>query len=261
MITEQSTGGVLQPAELCNKTGERLMEVLCTKHSEAYPPTAASLDTYPDRPPEFVPVDITDDTVTEMAGRIYVGSGPGGDGISEPRALVPAFRSDEQGAVADCCRLRGVFKKWASPVGRLPSYNEQPDDCTGQAARVQSGQGKRNLVAADGEVFTTCDGAGGQGRMWDRAASRRHRSLDRGSDPFYAPHMGTALPRGGLEDSSSSMRVTPSMMRTGQQFFGISGIIGPAARSLPLTAAVTGPLWWCVTQSMGQATYCKARKA
>ena len=32
----------------------------------APPPTAASLDTYPDRPMELVPVDITKNTMTEM---------------------------------------------------------------------------------------------------------------------------------------------------------------------------------------------------
>ena len=53
------------------------MEVLQTKHPDVRPPIAASLDLYPDRPPELVPVDITDDTVTEVAGQLSVGAGPG----------------------------------------------------------------------------------------------------------------------------------------------------------------------------------------
>ena len=53
------------------------MEVLHIKHPDACLPTAAILDTYPDRPPELVPVDINDDTVTEMKGRIYGGAGTG----------------------------------------------------------------------------------------------------------------------------------------------------------------------------------------
>ena len=54
------------------------MEVLLTKHLDALPPTAASLDTYLDRPPELVPVDITDDTVTEVVVQLSGGKFRGG---------------------------------------------------------------------------------------------------------------------------------------------------------------------------------------
>ena len=43
-IMEQETKGVLQPAELFTKTGDRVMEVLHTKHRDACHPTAASMD-------------------------------------------------------------------------------------------------------------------------------------------------------------------------------------------------------------------------
>ena len=59
------------------------MEVLFTKHLEAQTPNAASMDSYPDRPPELVPVDITNDTVAEVAGQLLEGDGPGGtDSVS-----------------------------------------------------------------------------------------------------------------------------------------------------------------------------------
>ena len=58
---------MLQLADLCTNTGEGVMEVLHIKHPDACPPTAASLDTYPERRPEIVPVDITNDTVVEVA--------------------------------------------------------------------------------------------------------------------------------------------------------------------------------------------------
>ena len=54
------------------------MEVLCTKHQDACPPSTSRLDTYPDRPPELVPVDITKYTVTEVAGQLSGGAGPVG---------------------------------------------------------------------------------------------------------------------------------------------------------------------------------------
>ena len=76
-ITEQETGGVLQPGDRCTKTGDRVMEVLRTKHPEARTPTSASLDLYPGRPPELTPVDITKDTVMAVAGRLLGGAGPG----------------------------------------------------------------------------------------------------------------------------------------------------------------------------------------
>ena len=69
---------MLQPEERCTKTGERVMEVLCNKYPEARPPPATSMDSYPDRPPEIVPVNITDDTATAVAGQLLGGASPGG---------------------------------------------------------------------------------------------------------------------------------------------------------------------------------------
>ena len=77
-ITDRETGGVLQPAERYTNTGERVMEVLHTKHLEALPPTVASLDLYPDCPLEIVLVDITNNTLTSVVGRLSGGDGPGG---------------------------------------------------------------------------------------------------------------------------------------------------------------------------------------
>ena len=67
---------MLHTLEQCTNIGERVLEVLCTKYPEAHPPTVAILELYPDRPPEIVPVDITDDTVTEDAVRLSGGIGP-----------------------------------------------------------------------------------------------------------------------------------------------------------------------------------------
>ena len=77
-ITEREKGFVLQLSEMCTTTGERVMEVMCTKNPEACPPTAASLESYLDRPPELVPVGITNNTVTEVTGRLSGGAGQGG---------------------------------------------------------------------------------------------------------------------------------------------------------------------------------------
>ena len=57
--------------------------MLRTKHPEARTPTAACLESYTGRPPEITPLDITDDTVTAVAGWLSDGAGPGGtDSVS-----------------------------------------------------------------------------------------------------------------------------------------------------------------------------------
>ena len=57
--------------------------MLCTKLPDAHTPSAASLDAYPNNPPEIVPVDITDDVVVAVAGRLTGVAGTGGtDSVS-----------------------------------------------------------------------------------------------------------------------------------------------------------------------------------
>ena len=46
-------------------------------YSDARPPSATCLDAYPGTPPEMVLVDITDDVVSAVAGRLSGGAGPG----------------------------------------------------------------------------------------------------------------------------------------------------------------------------------------
>ena len=77
-ITEWEMGGVLQPGDRFEKTGDRVLEVLRSKHPEAQTPTEACLESYTGRPPELTPVDIIDDTVTSVAGRLSGSAGPGG---------------------------------------------------------------------------------------------------------------------------------------------------------------------------------------
>ena len=91
------------------------MEVLRTKHPGARTPTAASLDCYKGRPPELTPVDITEDTVTAVAGRISGGAGPGGtDSVSLQHWLL-RFGA----ASAELRLIVGDFVEWLGNV-RLP---------------------------------------------------------------------------------------------------------------------------------------------
>ena len=72
-ITEWEKGGVLLPEDKCKKMGERVIEVLRTKHPDTRPLSVAILDAYPNNPPEMVPVDITDNVVKAVAGRAPIG--------------------------------------------------------------------------------------------------------------------------------------------------------------------------------------------
>ena len=65
------------------------MEVLHAKHPEARTPTAASLDLYPNRPPELTPVYITNDMVKAFTGRLSEGAGLSGtDSVSLQHCLL-----------------------------------------------------------------------------------------------------------------------------------------------------------------------------
>ena len=103
------------PEETCTITGERVIEVLRTKHPDARPLSAASLDAYPKNPPDMVPVDITDDVVAVVAGRLSGGAGPGGtDSVSLQHWLL------RFGAASGELRLIVLeFEEWLSN-GRPP---------------------------------------------------------------------------------------------------------------------------------------------
>ena len=114
-ITERETGGVLQPGDRCEKTGDQVLEVLRAKHPEARTPTAACLESYTGRRLELTPVNITDDTVTAVAGRLSGGAGPGGtDSVSLQHWLLQ-FGA----ASAEIRQIVGDFVEWIGN-GRPP---------------------------------------------------------------------------------------------------------------------------------------------
>ena len=63
--------------------GQLILESLRSKHPEARPLTASSLDVYRGKPPALVPVDITDETVATVERQLLGAAGPGGaDSVS-----------------------------------------------------------------------------------------------------------------------------------------------------------------------------------
>ena len=91
------------------------MEVLHTKHPDARPLSTAILDTYPDQPPELIPVDTTKDTLMEVAGKLSRGEGPGGTDLVSLQQWILRF-----GLVSAELRLTvEEFAEWLGN-GRLP---------------------------------------------------------------------------------------------------------------------------------------------
>ena len=91
------------------------MKVLCSKHQEARTPNAASLDLYSNCPTELTPVDIMDDTVTEVVGQLSGGGGPGGTDLVSLQHWLLRFRS----ASGELRLIVRDFTKWMGN-GRPP---------------------------------------------------------------------------------------------------------------------------------------------
>ena len=68
----------MQPSEAYSNTGEPVFDVLRTKHPEARAHLGRSLDAYPGRPTELVPVNLTYEIVIEVAHSLSGGSRVGG---------------------------------------------------------------------------------------------------------------------------------------------------------------------------------------
>ena len=109
-ITERETGVMLKSEEHFTKSGDRLMEMLRTKHQDTCPLSSPILDSYTGQPLELVPVEIAEDTVTEIAGRLSGGAVPGGGrggggGIGAPATLAPEVWGSKRGVASDSGRI------------------------------------------------------------------------------------------------------------------------------------------------------------
>ena len=76
-VTERKKESVIQPRDTCTNTGKPLLDVLQSKHPEVRAPWDIILDAYLSRLTELIPVNLTKDTVIEVAWRLLVGAEPG----------------------------------------------------------------------------------------------------------------------------------------------------------------------------------------
>ena len=99
-------------------------------------------------------------------------------------------------------RLCGVASERATPLVRLPCFDEWSIDSTGKTAKGQAGWGGRNLALPHGEVHIASDGAGRQFHLWNQSAGVRGGSGHQGGDTRYAPAMVKEIPGGGMRVST-----------------------------------------------------------
>ena len=111
-----------------------MLEVLRAKHPEDRTPTAACLTSYTRCPPDLTPVDITDDTVTAVAGKLSGGAGPG----RTDSVLLQHWLLRFGAASAELRQIVGDFVEWlvngrppwtayrALMSGRLIALDKQP---------------------------------------------------------------------------------------------------------------------------------------
>ena len=79
-LTEREKGGILMPIDTDEKSGDSVEAVLKSKHPDARTPTAETLPKY-NNLPDFVDVDITEDSVEKVARRLSGSAGVGGTDI------------------------------------------------------------------------------------------------------------------------------------------------------------------------------------
>jgi hypothetical protein len=76
-LTEREKGGILYPDDIDKKSGETVQSVLESKHPDARTPGVDALANYPFLP-DFVDLNITEDTIKVTARRLSGGAGLGG---------------------------------------------------------------------------------------------------------------------------------------------------------------------------------------
>jgi hypothetical protein len=105
------------PAEVDEKTGDTVAEVLESKHPSAKTPDVAVLTDYPHLP-DFVELDITDEAMEKVARRLLGSAGLGGTDSHALQHWLLRFgkaRGALQGAVADFVHWLGnTALPWAA---------------------------------------------------------------------------------------------------------------------------------------------------
>jgi hypothetical protein len=168
-LTQQDQGGVLQPDDLCSKTGKPVLAVLRSKHPkmrdpqpDMTDPDRGSFEPY-DEVPEPIPLVISGDVVEQVASRLSGGAGPGGSDAVDLRNWLLRFGAESEAlrdALADICTMMANSSpSWAAYRALMACRLVALDKCPG-VRPVGIGEIYRRL-------FAKCilEVAGGQATM------------------------------------------------------------------------------------------------
>jgi hypothetical protein len=176
-LTSRQGGGVLQPADLCTKSGRPVVEVLREKHPDLREPPSVgapdgAFEPYARGAPAVVPVDVTAMTVKTVAAKLSGAAGPGGvdavdlrnwllrcgvesEDLREEMAAMTAWLANMHPPWAAyralmACRLVALDKQpGVRPVGIGESYRRLMAKCLLEEIghKATTACGNRNLCA------------------------------------------------------------------------------------------------------------------
>ena len=114
---------MLQPGEACNKTGEPIIDVLQKNQLDAHAPYDKILNAYSGYPPGLVPLELTENIITEVARHILEKCRDGGHILIHTPTLAYTLWGCKWRAEADCLGCYGVVRKCTVPIVQLPCAN------------------------------------------------------------------------------------------------------------------------------------------
>ena len=148
-VTDREGGGLLQPTDTDEKSGEPIVDVLRSKHPEEQVPEAADLHVY-DEVPDFVDLDITADVVEKVAKKLSGSAGPGGVDSSSLQSWLLNYGVESRQLRKACARLAewlaNTHPPWAAYRALINGRLVAIDKCPG-VRPVGIGELFRRLVA------------------------------------------------------------------------------------------------------------------
>jgi hypothetical protein len=114
-LTGRETGGILDPDEIDEKSGKRVLEILQSKHPGLRIPDPSAFETYT-KVPDAVPVLVSEEAIAITAKQLTGGAGPGGIDSTDLKNWLLRFGLHSEG-------LRRELAKWAEwLLNGDPSY-------------------------------------------------------------------------------------------------------------------------------------------
>ena len=133
-VTLQRAGGVLLPDNIDTKSGRPVVDMLREKHPVPIVPDVGVLEDY-GIIPEFMPINITEDTVEQVSGRLTGATGPGGIDAAGLQQWILRFNVANQRlrqAVASLARwMANDIPPWAATRTLLANWLMALDECPG----------------------------------------------------------------------------------------------------------------------------------